>query len=72
MSKIQVKLLPDIETMESTSLVQTILNIIPDNPHQVPGKWGNASDHSVCFDHWCDPGKAWGACGERFQFYQPV
>ena len=40
--------------------------------HQVPGKWGNASDHSVCFDHWCDPGKAWGACGDRFQFYQPV
>ena len=31
MSKIQVNA-SDIETMESTSLVQTILNIIPDNP----------------------------------------
>ena len=31
MSKIQVNA-TDIETMESTSLVQTILNIIPDNP----------------------------------------
>ena len=31
MSKIQVNV-SDIETMESTSLVQTILNIIPDNP----------------------------------------
>ena len=57
MSKIQINA-SDIETMESTSLVQTILNIIP--------------DHSVCFDHWCDPGKAWGACGDRFQLYQPV
>lgn len=31
MSKIQINA-SDIETMESTSLVQTILNIIPDNP----------------------------------------
>ncbi len=31
MSKIRVRT-SDIETMESTSLVQTILNIIPDNP----------------------------------------
>lgn len=65
MSKIQVNA-SDIETMESTSLVQTILNIIPDNPIKSLGKLGNASDHSVCFDHWCDPGKAWGACGDPF------
>ena len=71
MSKIQVNA-SDIETMESTSLAQTILNIIPDNPFKVSGKWRDASGNRICPGRWCDPCQAWRARRGGCQLYQPV
>ena len=41
--------------MEATSLTETILNIIPDNPFKSLASGDNASGHRICTDRRCYP-----------------
>lgn len=56
MSKIQTAN-QTVESMESMSFSETLLNLIPDNPFLCAGKRRNASGDCICTDYWCHSGK---------------
>ena len=63
-----------VETMEATSLTDTILNIIPDNPINslASGSMLQVIGYRICPDRRCDPREDGRACRDRSKLFQPV
>ncbi len=61
-----------VETMKATSLTDTLLNIIPDNPINSLASGEDAADHRICIDLRCDPCKIRRTCRDSCELLQPV